>query len=61
MMAKDEVVVWWLRTDDVGKNCSQLAALLDNTERERAARFHFQHDRSSYIAAHALGRCLLSA
>jgi 4'-phosphopantetheinyl transferase len=60
MMAKDEVVVWWLRTDDTGKNCSQLEALLDDTERARAARFHFQHDRSSYIAAHALGRALLS-
>lgn len=61
MMAKDEVVVWWLRTGDVGENLPRLEALLDDSERARAARFHFQHDRSSYIAAHALGRALLSA
>lgn len=60
MMVKDEVVVWWLRTDNDEENWPQLEALLDDSERARAARFHFQHDRSSYIAAHALGRSLLS-
>ncbi|NTG47856.1 4'-phosphopantetheinyl transferase superfamily protein [Agrobacterium rhizogenes] len=60
MMAKDEVVVWWMRTDDAERHLPQLEALLDDTERAHAARFHFQRDRSSYIAAHALGRSLLS-
>ncbi|NTI44484.1 4'-phosphopantetheinyl transferase family protein [Rhizobium rhizogenes] len=60
MMAKDEVVVWWMRTDDAERHLPQLEALLDDTERARTARFHFQRDRSSYIAAHALGRSLLS-
>ncbi|WP_193222343.1 4'-phosphopantetheinyl transferase family protein [Alkalilimnicola sp. S0819] len=38
-----------------------LEALLDAAERERAARFHFDHDRRAYIAAHALLRATLSA
>ena len=35
--------------------------MLDPTERERVGRFHFDRDRRSYIAAHALGRRLLSS
>ncbi len=61
MLAKDEATVWWIRTDNAEESLPQLEALLDDTERARAARFHFQHDRSSYIVAHALGRSLLSA
>jgi 4'-phosphopantetheinyl transferase len=37
-----------------------LAALLDDTERARAARFAFDEDRQSYVAAHALLRLELS-
>ncbi len=37
-----------------------LAAMLDDKERARAARFAFQEDRQSYIAAHALVRAELS-
>lgn len=37
-----------------------LAALLDDAERARAARFAFEEDRHSYIAAHALLRAELS-
>lgn len=37
-----------------------LAALLDDAERARAARFAFDEDRRSYIAAHALVRAELS-
>jgi 4'-phosphopantetheinyl transferase len=37
-----------------------LAALLDDAERARAARFAFDEDRQSYIAAHALLRLELS-
>jgi 4'-phosphopantetheinyl transferase len=36
------------------------AALLDDAERARAARFAFEEDRQSYIAAHALLRAELS-
>ena len=38
-----------------------LAGLLDDAERTRAARFHFDRDREAYIAAHALARTMLSA
>lgn len=37
-----------------------LAAMLDESERARAARFFFEEDRRSYIAAHALLRAELS-
>jgi 4'-phosphopantetheinyl transferase len=37
-----------------------LAAMLDDEERARAARFHFDDDRRSYVAAHALLRVELS-
>jgi 4'-phosphopantetheinyl transferase len=37
-----------------------LAAMLDDEERARAARFAFEEDRQSYIAAHALLRSELS-
>lgn len=46
-----------LREDDVaGWRC-----ILDEAERERAARFAFEHNRVEYIAAHALARRLLAA
>lgn len=56
------VRVWWLAVDQVaGAAWPGLAELLDDAERARAARFHFDHDRKCYIAAHALGRSLLSS
>lgn len=39
---------------------SGLAALLDESERARAARFAFEADRRAYVGAHALLRVLLS-
>lgn len=39
---------------------ARLADLLDESERARAGRFHFAADRLSYVAAHAMGRVLLS-
>jgi 4'-phosphopantetheinyl transferase len=55
------VRVWWLQTQAIGAaDWPRLASLLDEHERQRAARFHFERDRQTYIAAHALARGLLS-
>ncbi len=61
-MAGETAEIWWLDTDglDAG-DWPRLEALLDEAERVRARRFHFDRDRRSYIAAHALGRRLLSS
>ena len=56
------VRVRWLVLDAVEPEMwAELAALLDDAERARADRFHFDRDRQAYIAAHALARTLLSA
>jgi 4'-phosphopantetheinyl transferase len=55
------VRVRWLVLDAVAPEMwVQFAALLDDAERARALRFHFDRDRQAYIAAHALARTLLS-
>lgn len=52
----------WLVLDSIRPELwGELTRLLDDTERARAARFHFEHDRQAYIAAHAMVRTLLSA
>lgn len=61
-MSATIVQVWWLAVDGIGDDqWSGLAGLLDDAERARAQRFHFERDRLTYVAAHALGRVLLSA
>lgn len=61
-MAQAQAAVWWLDTDGVAEaQWPLLAALLDESEHERAARFKFDRDRRAYVAAHALGRVLLSS
>jgi 4'-phosphopantetheinyl transferase len=55
------VAVRWLVLDDVlPDQWEQLALLLEDSERTRAQRFHFDRDRQAYFAAHALVRAMLS-
>jgi 4'-phosphopantetheinyl transferase len=55
------IQVRWLVLDDVApEQWGRLALLLDDDERARAARFHFERDRQAYFAAHALARAMLS-
>lgn len=57
-----KVFIWWMETQHVDDAAWQdLNKLLSDEERLRADRFHFDRDRKSYIAAHALGRTLLSS
>lgn len=60
-MPANIVAVRWLELDAVeAGHWPGLEALLDDAERARAARYHFDRDRLVYVAAHALGRALLS-
>lgn len=60
-MPANIVAVRWLELEAVeAGQWPGLEALLDDAERARAARYHFERDRLVYIAAHALGRALLS-
>ncbi len=54
------VSLWWMPVGEQDR-WEPLSQLLDAEERCRAGRFHFDSDRASYIAAHALGRVLLSS
>lgn len=61
-MTQSRVSVWWMAVDTVDTGqWTRLAALLDDAERSRAGHFHFEQDRHAYVAAHALGRVLLSS
>lgn len=61
-MTDQRVSVWWLDVSRVTETqWPALTARLGDDERGRAQRFHFDHDRFSYVAAHALGRGLLAA
>ncbi|MEX2628708.1 MAG: 4'-phosphopantetheinyl transferase superfamily protein [Tistlia sp.] len=61
ILEADRVAAFWLATERIGAaDWPRLASLLDEAERRRAARFHFERDRQVYIAAHALLRATLS-
>lgn len=62
MLSENDAAVWWLDVDTVNAgDWPRLEAVLEDSEKARAARFHFERDRLTYIAAHALGRLMLSA
>ncbi|HSP24141.1 MAG TPA: 4'-phosphopantetheinyl transferase superfamily protein [Saliniramus sp.] len=60
-LGPDDVCVRWLETGKIAPaDWPRLEAMLDDAERERARRCHFERDRQTYIAAHALVRATLS-
>src|SRR5208282_4898551 len=54
-----EIEVWLARLDLDANAASQYASLLSADERERAQRFHFEHDRQRFIVARGTLRILL--
>lgn len=61
MAFENEIFVLAARPEEVGDETSpRLLALLDESERQRAARFVFDRDRQAFIAAHALKRLMLA-
>lgn len=57
----NDVHVWRASVAEHAARETMLAELLDDTEREQAARFHFATDRTRYVIAHAMLRTLLAA
>jgi 4'-phosphopantetheinyl transferase len=56
------VQVWTAQLESLSPaELAELSASLDPAEHVRAARFHFEHDRRHYLAAHGLLRRLLGA
>jgi 4'-phosphopantetheinyl transferase len=60
MLAADEVHVWRASLNSPQQRLQYLHGMLVAKERERAARFHFAHDRRNFIAARGLLREILS-
>lgn len=55
----DEVHIWRAVLDVLPSHVENLRPILSNDERERAARFHFERDRSRFIVARAFLRILI--
>jgi 4'-phosphopantetheinyl transferase len=61
-LAVDEIAVWWMPTETARQaDLRRWLDLLDQEERDRAARFHVDDDRREFIAAHALLRLMLAS
>lgn len=57
----DKVNIRWLDIEKIdAAHWPLLDSLLNDEERARADRFHFGHDRRSFVAGHALMRTMLS-
>jgi len=57
--ADGEIHVWYRSLSISSGEKEHMLTLLDPSERERAARFHFERDRDAYIASHGWLRMLL--
>ncbi len=61
LLSTDTVRVRWLSLHaEAGLHLPRWLSMLDSDEAARADRFHFAHDRETFIAAHALARAMLS-
>ena len=60
MLGADEVHVWRTSLNSPHHRLPYLHGMLASEECERAARFHFAHDRRNFIAARGLLREILS-
>jgi 4'-phosphopantetheinyl transferase len=58
-LVKDEVHVWLADLSHGGDSLAQLASILSEDERERAARFHFQRDAGRWIVSRVVLRSIL--
>lgn len=59
-LGADDVRIWYARDDGMSdRHEAAFAAVLDDTERATADRFHADEDRRRYVCAHALLRCAL--
>jgi 4'-phosphopantetheinyl transferase len=58
--AAGQVQVWRLHLRQLAGHRRECEALLDATERNRAARFYFEPDRESHVLAHGVLRHLLA-
>jgi len=56
-----EIHAWFADLEQPAEAIQQLAATLTADEKQRAARFHFERDRSRYIAGRGILRHLLGA
>ena len=59
LLADDEIHVWCATLDQAPSYRRQLAETLSEDERQRAARFHFERDRSRFIVGRGLLRSIL--
>ena len=58
-LAPSWVHVWRLRTADFREQAPLLLLRLSDPERQRVARFHFEHHRQAYLVTHAVMHLLL--